>query len=72
VRATGVGEQCIDARAQAEHRAGIDHVLAGRAPMHIARGVGIRFGDLRSQRLDEGNREIAGPRRSFGQRREVE
>ena len=52
--------------------AGIDDVLAGRAPMHIARGLGIRLGDVGRQRLDERDREVAGPRRGLGQRGEVE
>ena len=38
----------------------------------IARGVGIAFGDVRGQCLDEGDREIAGPRRGVRQRRQVE
>jgi hypothetical protein len=71
-RAAGVSEQRVDAGAEAEHGAGIDHVLAGRPPMDIARGVGIIFGDVRGQCFDEGNREIAGPRCSLCQRRQVE
>ena len=71
-RAIDVGEQRVDAGAEAEHGAGIDHVLAGRAPMHIARRRGIRLGDIGRQRLDEGDGKIAGPGRGVGQRGEVE
>ena len=71
-RAAGIGQQRIDAGAQSEHGAGIDHVLAGRAPMHIARGVGIILGDICGQHLDEGDCEIAGPRRSLGERGKIE
>ena len=70
--AIDVGEQRIDAGAQGQHGGGIDHVLAGGAPMHIARGVGVGLGDVGGQRLDERDREIAGPRRGLGQRGEVE
>ena len=72
IGAVGIGQQRIDAGAQAEHGAGIDHVLAGRAPMHVARGVGIILGDVCGQHLDEGDREIAGPRRGLGERGEIE
>ena len=51
---------------------GIDHVLAGGAPMHIARGFGVGPGDVGGQRLDQGNRKIAGFRRGFRQRGEIE
>jgi hypothetical protein len=71
-RAIDVGEQHIDTGAQAEHGAGIDHVLAGRAPMHIARRLGVRLGDVGGQRLDEGDGEVAGPRGGVGQGGEVE
>ena len=71
-RAASVGEQRVDAGAQAEHGAGVDDVLAGRAPMHIARGLGIRLGDVGRQRLDQRDGEIAGPRRGVGQGGQVE
>ena len=70
--AVDVGEQRIDAGAKAEHGAGIDDVLAGRAPMHVARGLGVHFGDVGRQRLDEGDGEVAGPGRGLRQRGEVE
>ena len=44
--AIDVAEQCFDRRTQGQHRGGIDDVLAGRAPMHIARGVGVGLGDV--------------------------
>ena len=70
--AAGVGEQRIDAGAQAEHGAGIDDVLAGRAPMDIARGISVGLRDMGGQRLDEGDREVAGSRRGVSQGCEVE
>ena len=70
--AIDVGEQRVDAGAKAEHGAGIDDVLAGRAPMHITRRLGIHLGDIGRQRLDEGDGEVAGPRRGVGQACEVE
>ena len=69
--AIDVAKQCVDRRTQGQHRGGIDDVLAGRAPMHIARGVGVGPRDIGCQRLDERDREIAGPRRSIRQRGEV-
>ena len=47
-------------------------VLAGRAPMHEARGLGVALGDVGRQRLDQRDGEIAGPGRGLGQRGEVE
>jgi len=41
--AVEIRQQCVDRGAQAEHGRGIDDVLAGGAPMHIARGVGVGF-----------------------------
>ena len=70
--AVDVGEQRVDAGAQAEHGAGIDDVLAGRAPMHVARRLGIHLGDVGRQRLDQRDGEVAGPGRGLGQRGEVE
>jgi len=46
---------------------GIDHVLAGGAPVHIARRIDVGLGDIGGERLDEGDREIAGARRGLGQ-----
>ena len=40
--------------------------------MDVARRLGIHFGDVRCQRLDEGDREVAGPGRGVRQRGEVE
>ena len=70
--AVDISEQRIDAGAKAEHGAGIDDVLAGRAPMDIARRFGIHFGDVGGQRLDERDRKVAGPGGGLGQRGEVE
>jgi hypothetical protein len=70
--AAGIRQQRIDARAQSQHGGGIDHVLAGGAPMHIARSLTICLGDVSGQRLDEGDREIAGTRRGLCQSDKVE
>src|SRR5205809_6536666 len=40
--------------------------------MHIARGIGVGPGDLSGERLDEGNREVAGACRGTGQINEIE
>ena len=70
--ATDIGQQRIDAFAQGQHRSGVDHVLAGGAPMHIARGLNIGHGDIGGQRLDKGDREIAGARRGLCQGGKIE
>ena len=70
--AVDVAKQGIDARAQAQHPCGIDHVLAGRAPMHIARGLRVGFRDMGGQRFDQGNGEVARTRRGLGQASEIE
>ncbi|OIQ74173.1 hypothetical protein GALL_441770 [mine drainage metagenome] len=70
--AVDIREQHVDARAKGEHGSGVDHVLAGGAPVHIARRVRISLGDVRGQRLDEGNCEVAGPPGGVGQGGKVE
>ena len=70
--AVEVGQQRVDGGAQGQHCGGIDHVLAGGAPMHIARGIGVGLGDRGGQRLDQRDREIAGPRRGLGQGGQIE
>ena len=67
-----IRQQRIDGGAQSQHGGGVDHVLAGGAPMHIARGLGVGPGDLGGERLDEGDGEIAGARRGLGQCRKIE
>ena len=57
--------QGIDGRAQIEHQRGVDDVLAGRAPMHVAGGIGVAFHDFRGQRLDQRNGDVAGGDRRF-------
>jgi len=47
--AVEIPEQRIDRRAQGQHNSGIDHVLAGGAPMHIARGFRVGLGDFRRE-----------------------
>jgi hypothetical protein len=70
--AVNIAKQCFDRRAQSEHHGRIDRILAGRAPMHIARGVRVHLGDAGGQRLDQGDREIAGSRCGLGQGGEIE
>ncbi len=71
-RAADVGEQRVDAGAKAEHGAGIDDVLTGRAPMDITRRLGIHLGDIGRQRLDQRDGEVTGAGGGVGQRDEVE
>jgi hypothetical protein len=59
-RALEIRKQHVDSGAQGQHGGGIDHVLAGGAPMHIARGLGVGRGNLGGERLHQGNCEIAG------------
>jgi len=59
-----------DGRAQLQHRAGIDDVLAGGAPVHPARGFGVARRDLRGERLHQGNGRVAGQGRRCRQRRQ--
>ncbi len=68
--AVEIGQQRIDGGAQGQHGGGIDHVLAGGAPMHIARGLGVGLGDIGGERLDQRDREIAGPRRGLAPARQ--
>ena len=70
--AIDVGNQRVDAGAQHQHGSGIDHVLAGGAPMHITRGLGVGLGNGSRQRLDQRDRKIAGFCRSFRQRGQIE
>ena len=69
--AVEVGDQGIDRRAQLEHERGVDDVLAGRAPMHVARGRRIGLGDLGGERVDQRDGDIAGGDGRFAQRGEV-
>ncbi|MGY4377538.1 hypothetical protein ACVWZ3_005177 [Bradyrhizobium sp. i1.3.6] len=65
--AAEIGIERIDAGAKREHGRGVDDVLARRAPMHVARGLRIGLADIGRERLDQGNREIAGSRRGLAQ-----
>jgi hypothetical protein len=67
-----IRQQRVDGGAQGQHAGGIDHVLAGGAPMHMARGIRVGLGDLSGERLDQGDREIAGTCRGLGQISEIE
>ena len=66
-----VGDQGIDRRAQLEHERGVDDVLAGRAPVHVARRARIGLGDLGGERIDQRDGDIAGGGGRFAQRRDV-
>ena len=70
--AVDIPAQRIDRRAQGQHCRGIDDVLAGGAPVHIARGIGVGPGDIGGERLDEGDCEIAGAGRRVGEGGEIE
>ena len=78
-----VRQQRADQRAQVavdqrEHASGhqdlrgIEHVLAGRAPVHEHRGLRVRAGDGRGQLPDDRNRERAGARAVGDDRVDVE
>ena len=69
--AVEVGDQGIDRRAQLEHERAVDDVLAGGAPMDVARRCRIGLGDLGGERIDQRDGDIAGGRRGLAQRREV-
>jgi hypothetical protein len=58
--------------AQLKHQAGIHRVLAGRTPVHEARGIAVPAFDQRGQRLDHRDRGIAGRGRAARQRPSVE
>jgi hypothetical protein len=40
--------------------------------MHVARGISVGLGDIGGERLDQGDREIAGSCRGLGQTGEIE
>ena len=58
--------------AQLQHEPGVDDVLAGRAPVHVAARLGVGGGDAARQRGDQRNREVAGVARLARQRGDVE
>ena len=64
--AVEIRDQGVDGSPQAQHRGGVDHVLAGRAPVHIPRGGRVGTGDLRGQHLHQRNRKISRLYRSLG------
>ena len=49
----------LDRTAQLQHQAGVHHILAGSAQMHITFGAGIFAGDQLAEGLDQGNRRVA-------------
>jgi hypothetical protein len=70
--ATGEGEQAFRRRPKAQDNAGVDHVLAGGAEMHVARRVRRHRRHLRGEFLDERDGERAGPARGGRKRGGVE
>ncbi len=62
----------IDGVAQLQHQRGVDHVLAGGAPMHEACGFAVALGDFRRQRLHQRNGDVAGRDRVFGDLSKIE
>ena len=69
--AVEIGQQRVDRGAQLEHERGIDNVLAGGAPVHVARGLGVGLGDFGGQCLDERNGHSGGLDRLLAERRDV-
>ena len=55
-----------------QHQTGIDDVLAGGAPMHVARGVFIMLRDSGSQLLDQRDRQVACAGRGIAERFQVQ
>jgi hypothetical protein len=58
--------------AQLQNQAGVHRVLAGGAPMHEARGLGIVGRHQRRQPLDDRDGGVAGRRRGCGQLADIE
>ena len=58
--AVELGNQRVDRGAKFEHLGGVDDVLGGGAPVHIAGGCGIGLGDFGGERLDQRARDVAG------------
>ena len=69
--AVEIRQQRVDRGAQGQHGRGVDHVLAGGAPVHIARGVRVGLCDGSGKRLHQRDCEIAASRRGLGQRRDI-
>ena len=59
-RAIEIHEQRVDDSAKFKDERGVDHVLAGRAPVHETRCGLVALGDLGGQRMHERDRDVAG------------
>ncbi len=58
-RAVEIRNQRVDRGAQLQHQRGVDDVLAGGAPMHVAGGRGIGLGHLGGECVDQRDGDIA-------------
>ena len=57
--------------AELQHHRGVDDVLAGGAPVDVARGLGVALGDLVGQRLDHRHGERRGAARRLDELRGI-
>ena len=57
--------------AELQHHRGVDDVLAGGAPVDVARGLGVALGDLVGQRLDHRHGERGGAARRLDELRGI-
>jgi hypothetical protein len=71
-RAGQVAQDLGDRGAKLQHERGVEHVLAGRAPVHVARRLRIGRGHARGEMTDERDGGVAGPRRLPRDRFQVE
>ena len=69
--AVEIGRERIDGGAQIEHERGVDDVLAGGAPVDVARRLLVDLVDLRGQSLDQRDRDVAGIDRGLAEGGEV-
>ena len=67
-----LGVEQVQGLAPLQHEPGVQGILAGGAPVHEARGVGIVLRDEGGEAADEGDDGIAGRRRLASQRLDVE
>ena len=67
-----ISQERVYGGAQGQHGRGIDHVLAGGAPMHITRSLRVGLGDVGREHFHQRDGQIAGARCGLGQASEIE
>jgi hypothetical protein len=70
--AVEICDEGVDPFAQLEDQCGIDHVLAGRAPMHIAGSLLVGLGDFSGQHLHQRDGNVTAGHRILGDLAEIE